>query len=87
MIDSTLRSPNEKTRSTMSCSISWTEPSSAPSAIMDLISSSVTIGSSSRMPMIFTSKAVLWVRIQTKGAVNVDRNCIGPATTLAMRSE
>lgn len=76
-----------KTRSTISCSTSCTSPSSAPSLIIALISSSVTFPSSlGFMPNNFKTKAVLFVNNITNGAAIFDIKYIGLDTMRATRS-
>ena len=87
MIEPTFLSPKLKTRSTISCSTSCTSPSSVPSLIIALISSSVTFPSSlGFMPNNFKTKAVLFVNNITNGAAIFDIKYIGLDTIRATRS-
>ncbi len=73
---STLRSPKVNTRSTMSCSISCTSPPSAPSWMIDLISSSVTLLSADFDAEHFHENAVLWALAATRGGRSADSRFI-----------
>ena len=79
----TLRSPNVNTRSTISCSTGDTSPSSLPSSIMDLISSSVTLDSLSLIPKALAHNAVLLASNHTTGDAVQETKRISPANALA----
>ena len=83
----TLRSPRANTLSTMSCSTGDTSPSSVPSCMIDLISSSVTFDSWLFTPRILITSPVLLASSHTKGETIAEMTFIGPATTLETRSE
>ena len=86
MMDSTRRSPSEKTRPTIFCSTSCTSPSSAPSRMMERISSSVTRLPAFSMPIRRVMPAVLRESSQTKGEATSESRCMGRETAQAVFS-
>ena len=87
MIVLMLRSPSVNTLSTISCSTGETSPSSVPSWIMDLISSSVTLLSPSLIPRIRVTPKVLLERKVTSGLTRMEKNLMAPETFFATVSE
>ena len=86
MIDSTVRSPSEKTRPMICCSTFCTSPSSAPSWIIERISASVTLLSARCSPSSRVIPDVLLESSQTKGDAMIESHRIGRATIFAARS-
>ena len=86
MIDSTVLSPSENTRPMIFCSTSCTSPSSAPSWMMERISSSVTFESDLRSPSRRVTPAVLRDRSHTNGEASSESRRMGRAASLAIFS-
>lgn len=86
MIDSTVRSPSEKTRPMICCSTACTSPSSAPSWMIERISASVTLLSARCRPSRRATPAVLLESSHTKGDAATESSRIGCATIFAARS-
>ena len=70
----------------MFCSTGSTSPSSAPSLMIDLISSSVTFPSSPFIPSRLKMSSVLLESNQTKGEAIIANTFIGRAINLATAS-
>ena len=86
MIDSTVRSPSEKTRPTIFCSTSCTSPSSAPSRMIERISSSVTLLSAFFSPSSCEMPAVLCESSHTKGEASRESMPMGRDMKMAIFS-
>lgn len=86
MIDSTVRSPSEKTRPMISCSTACTSPSSAPSWMIERISASVTLLSALCSPNRRVMPDVLLESSHTKGDATSESARMGRATIFAARS-